>query len=119
MTSREKIVAFRDELLAATPPDEETMLLQQAVRTLGPMFEGMIPTDPATLDQWLLVLATWALSVRSDTPARDDGYAIVRVIGEPLLGPVALDFRPGLLHLSEEALPARVIDDRSSLAVGE
>jgi hypothetical protein len=66
MTSREKvdqaIAAARD----AQPQTEQEAMLAQMLQVAGPMVGPMIPQDPVELDDQILRLAKWLVSMRSD-----------------------------------------------------
>lgn len=66
MNSIEKLAKMQAELMDSAPEDEQTARWAQAAGSLLPIIGPMLPEDPAELDQYLLRLAAWALTMRSD-----------------------------------------------------
>jgi hypothetical protein len=66
MNSREKLDQRLHEAQTATPETEQEAMVAQLLAVAAPMVGPMIPEDPAELDDSLLRLTKWLLSMRSD-----------------------------------------------------
>jgi hypothetical protein len=67
-TSLEKVNDFMADLAGAPKPDADALELGLAtlVQMTGPMFESLLPDDPAVLDDYLEKVAHAVLGMRSD-----------------------------------------------------
>jgi hypothetical protein len=66
MDSLEKLRAAIAGTSTATPDDEGTARLIQTLQVAGPILGELIPDTAEELDQAILGIATWMLSMRSD-----------------------------------------------------
>lgn len=80
MNSLEKLAKLQADLMDSTPTDEDSARWIQLGASVLPMLGPMLPADPAELDQQLLVLASWALSQRSDEASQ---YVVCELEGPP------------------------------------
>lgn len=66
MNSRQKVDAHIARAKTAQPENEQQAMMAQLLTLAEPMVGTMVPEDPAELDEQLLSLGQWALSMRSD-----------------------------------------------------
>lgn len=65
-SSTAKLAQAMLELQHIEPDGPLTGALLLAFNAMGPMLAGLLPDDPAELDDMLLTVATWLLGMRSD-----------------------------------------------------
>jgi hypothetical protein len=66
VTSQEKLLAFKDWLLAQEPPDEQTRIVLAILTPLLPVIFSYLPSEPEELDALLRRAAWAAVNCRSD-----------------------------------------------------
>jgi hypothetical protein len=65
-SSVEKLQAIGAELVDVEPDDPMQAALLSMLAGMAPMLTGLLPDDPAELDDLLLVGSRWMLAMRSD-----------------------------------------------------
>ena len=80
MNSLEKLAKLQADMMETPPADEDSARWQQLATGALPMIGPMLPDDPAELDQHLLRLAAWGLTMRSDDAPQ---YVVCELEGPP------------------------------------
>lgn len=86
MTSREKILAYRQRLIELKPEDEKSARDLQLLIGLSPMLLRLLPEEAGEIDRYLKFIAVGAAACRSDEAAKvgvfeytDDGWKAVKI----------------------------------------